>query len=577
MALTEAEIAEVTALIAANSAPAGSVDAFYLLYAGALVFLMQAGFAMLCAGSVRMKNAKNMCAALCRAPRAAWTDDAQPLSSFLSSSLRLPRARRASSSPAGTPACSRMCLTRASARSASGRPVRCAAVARSSARCSSCHVPAFRAPRCAGLAPSRSVTSTPSARARAPSGYGVAYGSKPGNWFCGTHFFFLNGIEHLDSYHSWMFQFAFAATAATIVSGAVAERCQMAAYAGYSALLTMWVYPVVVHWIWSSDGWLSAFSSDPMLGIGVVDFAGCGVVHMVGGAAALAGATVLGPRIGRFEAGKVNPMPGHNASLVVLGTFILWFGWYGFNPGSTLGITASGYAFVAAKTATTTTLSAASGAVTNLIIALRLSGAEHVYDLEETCNGALAGLVGITSACSVVDPWASLLIGAIAAFAYQGGRVLLLRLKIDDVVNAAPVHLFAGMWGLLAPAFFASPVNMANAYGVAKSTMLRGIFYGGNAKMLGMQLLALVMVCVWTFAWMFPFFIMMSKLGLFRVPADMEEEGLDVSKHGGVAYPGIDGSFTGIQVGDGGKPSSVAPTIGLVPQAKPADDGTADA
>ena len=144
--------------------------------------------------------------------------------------------------------------------------------------------------------------------------------------------------------------------------------------------------------------------------------------------------------------------------------------------------------------------------------------------------------------------------------------MLLLRLKIDDVVNAAPVHLFAGMWGLLAPAFFASPVNMANAYGVAKSSMLRGLFYGGNFKMLAMQLLALVMVVVWTFAWMFPFFIFMSKMKLFRVPADMEEEGLDVSKHGGIAYPGIDGSFTGIQVGEGGKGSAVAPTAGVVPQ-----------
>merc|ERR1719324_147056 len=258
MVLTDDEIQQVAAIVSAQGS-AGSVDAFYLLYAGALVFLMQAGFAMLCAGSVRMKNAKNIM-----------------LKNVLDA--------------------------------------------------------------CVG------------AIGFWATGYGVAYGSKPGNWFCGTHFFFLNGIEHLDSYHSWMFQFAFAATAATIVSGAVAERCQMAAYAGYSALLTMWVYPVVVHWIWSSDGWLSAFHSDPMLGIGVVDFAGCGVVHMVGGAAALAGAKVLGPRIGRFEASKVNPMPGHNASLVVLGTFILWFGWYGFNPGSTLGITASGYAFVAAKT-----------------------------------------------------------------------------------------------------------------------------------------------------------------------------------------------------------------------------------
>jgi Amt family ammonium transporter len=398
-------------------------------------------------------------------------------------------------------------------------------------------------------------------------GYGVAYGSNPGNWFCGNAFFFLQSHDTRDSYHSFFFQFAFAATAATIVSGSVAERCQMGAYAGYSLVLTTWVYPVVAHWIWSSDGWLSAFTDDPMGGIGVVDFAGCGVVHMVGGAAALAGAWVLGPRIGRFGPnGDVQPMPGHNSSLVVLGTFILWFGWYGFNPGSTLAI--HGYSFIAAKTATTTTLSAASGAVTNMFLTHQMSGAAHLYDLEETCNGALAGLVGITSACSVVDPWASIIIGIISVFWYQAGRVALLRLKVDDVVNAAPVHLCAGMWGLLAPAFFASPFNLQNAYGVEQGAKTIGLLYGGDATMLGNQLLALIAVVAWTLGHMVPFFMLMQKMGIFRVPLHMEEEGLDVSKHGGLAYPEMDGSMNGSQGGlqavhvkPATNPSSIEPVV----------------
>jgi len=424
-----------------------SLDAFYLMYSAALVFMMQAGFAMLCAGSVRAKNAKNiMLKNICDA--------------------------------------------------------------------------------CVGALGFWSF------------GYGFAYGTKNGeNPFCGTSLFFLYDLEESDTYHSWFFQFAFAATAATIVSGAVAERCAMSAYVGYSLFLTTWVYPVVAHWVWSGQGWLSAFSEDPMLGVGTVDFAGCGVVHMVGGIAAMFGAWILGPRLGRFNAdGSTNPMPGHNAALVVLGTFILWFGWYGFNPGSTLGISASGYPHVAAKTAVTTTLSAASGAVANLILVFVMSREQHLYDLEETCNGALAGLVGITSACSVVDPWAAVIIGAIASVWYQFGAHLMTKLRIDDVVNAAPVHLFAGMWGLLAPAFFASPKNMANAYGKGD---YGGIFYGNenSGKMLGCQICCLIVVFLWTAAHMGPFFYVMKGAGLFRVPPEMEEEGLDVSKHGGHAYP----------------------------------------
>ena len=367
------------------------------------------------------------------------------------------------------------------------------------------------------------------------TGYGFAYGARTdstaGNWFIGNDLFFLgNGFEGKDAFHSWFFQFAFAATAATIVSGAVAERCSMIAYAGYSVFLTAFVYPVVAHWIWSSDGFLSAFIHDPILGVGVVDFAGCGVVHMVGGAAAGVGAYVLGPRIGRFGPNAV-PLKGHSMPLVVLGTFILWVGWYGFNPGSTLAISGDGVAEVAAKVAVTTTLSAAAGGLTNLFIHFKLQGG--TYDVAEMCNGVLAGLVGITSACSVVEPWAALVIGSIAAFAYTGGSLLLLSLEIDDAVNATPVHYFAGMWGLLAPAFFARPANMRASFG---NTQRAGLFYTGDASMLACQALACLAVTAWVGILMFIFFTTMNMLGWFRVDEATECAGLDDSKHGGSAY-----------------------------------------
>ncbi|KAH8064350.1 ammonium transmembrane transporter [Aureococcus anophagefferens] len=334
------------------------------------------------------------------------------------------------------------------------------------------------------------------------TGYGFAYGARTdsqwGNWFIGNDLFFLNGQGFVtkDAFHNWFFQFAFAATAATIVSGAVAERCSMVAYAGYSAFLTGFVYPVVAHWIWSGDGWLSAFIHDPIFNVGVVDFAGCGVVHMVGGAAAGVGAYILGPRLGRFGGENAGPIKGHSMPL----------------------------------TAVTTTLAAAAGGVTNLFIHYKLT---HTYDVAEMCNGILAGLVSITSACAVVEPWAALVIGFVGAWVYTAGSKILVAYYIDDAVNATPVHFFAGAWGLLAPAFFARPENMRAAYG---NHSRAGLFYTGDFSMLGCQLLALVSVTAWVVALMGPFFLAMNRFGLFRVPEDMEIDGLDSSKHGGSAY-----------------------------------------
>ncbi len=218
-------------------------------------------------------------------------------------------------------------------------------------------------------------------------GFSLAYGD--GGSFVGVsrEKFFLNSY---DNYIDFFFQFTFAATAATIVAGTVAERCKMAAYLCYSLFLTAFVYPVVVHAIWNGNGFLSAFNADPMFGVGMIDFAGSGVVHMTGGITALVAAIVLGPRLGRFHDEDGNPLdtptdfPAHSVALQVLGTFILWFGWYGFNPGSTLAISPAGYGAVAALCAVTTTLSAAAGCVSALfldtILGMITEGEAH-YDL----------------------------------------------------------------------------------------------------------------------------------------------------------------------------------------------------
>lgn len=257
------------------------------------------------------------------------------------------------------------------------------------------------------------------------------------------------------AYAGWLFQWAFAATAATIVSGAVAERVSFNAYIVYSIVLTSFIYPVVVHWGWGG-GWASAFAGDDLLfDCGVIDFAGSGVVHMTGGCAALCAAIVVGPRLGRFnEDGTSNTLPQQSAVLQSLGTLILWFGWYGFNGVSTLAIV--GLSSVAAKTMVTTTISAAFGAVTTVLLAKMNVG---YWDGGAANNGLLAGLVGITAGCSTCEPEGAMVIGIVSGFVYTGASKLLIMLKIDDVVDAVPVHCFCGAWGVFAASLFATKDN----------------------------------------------------------------------------------------------------------------------
>ena len=363
-------------------------------------------------------------------------------------------------------------------------------------------------------------------------GFGLAYGvddSGDANKLFGFGNFFL---ADFDSYAFWIFQFAFAATAATIVSGSMAERTKFSAYLIYTTFISALIYPIVVHWAWDANGWLAnAFLSEDALGAnGYMDFAGSGVVHMVGGTAGLVGAMIVGPRIGRFTGGKINVIPGHSMAMGTLGMFVLWVGWYGFNPGSTLALS-GGFAALAAKVAVTTTLAAAAGAVTATLVSKARSG---VYDFGLTINGILGGLVGITAGCAVVDPWAAIVIGAVAALVVMGAIELLDRLHIDDPVGAAPVHLGAGLWGVLAVGLFATNDGITAAF--TGPTEQYGLLVGGGAEQLGIQALGAAAIIGWTAATSGVLFLAIKFTIGLRVDEHEELMGLDLGEHGMPAY-----------------------------------------
>jgi ammonium transporter, Amt family len=372
-------------------------------------------------------------------------------------------------------------------------------------------------------------------------------GNQDGNAFIGDSNFALWDIK--GDWASWFFQFAFAATAATIVSGSMAERTDFRAYLAYTVFLTAFVYPVVVHWGWSSAGWLSAFRQEwvlvnetapamgveqktkPLLGdVGFIDFAGSGIVHMVGGVAGLVGTMVLGPRLGRFKDGKVQELRSHNLVLSSLGVWILWFGWYGFNPGSTLAIV--GASEVASRAAVTTTISAAFAGISTMLLAY---GHSKVWNLQASLNGVLGGLVSITSGCATVDPWAAMLIGILGGGVYYGSSLLLLKFEIDDPVDAAPVHLFCGAWGVVSAGLFSSKKLVESAYGVDDPNDY-GLFVGGHINQLGVQFLALFVILAWTSVLMALLFLALKYFKMLRIDSATEFEGIDAKKHGGAVY-----------------------------------------
>ena len=308
----------------------------------------------------------------------------------------------------------------------------------------------------------------------------------------------------------------FAGTAATIIAGAIAERTRINAYLAYSFIVGAIIYPIYGHWVWGG-GWLSNLD----IGQGAVDFAGSGVVHAVGGVVALAAAIVVGPRIGKFnEDGSANEIKGHNMPYVVIGTFILFFGWFGFNAGSTLSGTDPRIATIA----TNTLLAGAAGAVVALYLQMARNGKA---DLPMACNGALAGLVGITAPCAFVAPWAAVVIGAIAAPVMMGSVSLIERvLKVDDPVGAISVHGTTGLWGLLAVGIFAD-----GSYGDVSGLI------AGNVEQILAQLISMVVVVAWAFVTGFLLFWVIDKTIGLRASEKEELEGLDSEEHGVSAYP----------------------------------------
>lgn len=443
---------------ALNSDLGAGVDKFYLLFAGTLVYFMQTGFAMLCAGSIRSKNAQNVL---------LWN--------LLDS--------------------------------------------------------------CGGAIAFWSV------------GYAFAYGGDDmgDKTFIGNKNFFLSDEDETE-HQLWFFQFAFACALSSIVAGTIAERCKMSAYLLYSVFLVGFVYPVVAHSFWSTNGFLSNSGTDPLWGSGAIDLAGSGPVHMTGGVTALVMAIILGPRKGRFYDDAGNPLefphkfPAHSVVLQFLGTFCLWFGWYGFNPGSTLTISSKNMGNVASLAAVNTTLGAAAGALSALftesLLVYRVTG-DVIYDTTATMNGCLTGLVAITAGCATVHPWAGFVIGVVAGWLYLAGSRLLIKLRIDDAVDAIPVHLVGGMWGVISTGLFSNGKLIAAA-GIGSDKHV-GWFYAwsdsnGDFTLLGIQLLSVLWIFGWTSVTMGSYTWVLNYFGLLRVDPLMEDVGLDLSYHDNAAY-----------------------------------------
>lgn len=359
-------------------------------------------------------------------------------------------------------------------------------------------------------------------------GFGLMFGESKG--FIGLSHFGLSGITGTEGGSEWgftffIFQLVFAATAATIVSGAMAERTKFTSYLAYSFIVSLLIYPIFGSWAWGSlfsgNGWLENLKTGAFC-----DFAGSTVVHSVGGWLALAGAIVLGPRIGKYSAkGEARAIPGHNIPMAALGVFILWFGWFGFNPGSTT--TGDGSI---GRIAVTTNLAAAAGAVAAMLTAW---GMFKKPDASMALNGALAGLVAITAPCATVTPLGAVIIGLVGGVLVVLSVVFIDRvLKIDDPVGAVSVHGVNGLWGTLACGLF----NAEAVLGTGEST---GLLYGGGVSQLISQLIGAGAAFVWAFGLGLIMFLAIKKTIGLRTSKEEELRGLDVGEHGMEAYSGF--------------------------------------
>jgi ammonium transporter, Amt family len=384
-------------------------------------------------------------------------------------------------------------------------------------------------------------------------GYGVAYGPTGGSGgFIGTYNFAIgidgasnikNGATVLqggprtfsDGWEMWFIQWAFAVKAVSIVAGSVAERTRPRAYFIYSCVFTMFIYPVVAHWVWG-QGFLSAWGANPDVdgkarpifskssdSNGVIDFAGCGVVHMVGGFTGLVGAIVVGPRTGRFDAdGKVNELYSGNKTLQALGTMILWFGWYGFNAGSTLGL-GGNLANVAGKVVVNTTLA---GSIAGVVVTFLSKHILGHFCISMGLNGVLAGLVSITASCQLVEPWHAIIIGTVAGLLLFLGSFLLQKLRIDDPCDAAVVHGICGTWGLWAVGIFCIDSNVQ--YAAYPNTNMAC----KTGEQFGVQIVGSLAIFAWTVGTSAIMFLGIKYTVGLRITSEAEDLGLDASEHG---------------------------------------------
>lgn len=392
-------------------------------------------------------------------------------------------------------------------------------------------------------------------------GWGLMFGD--GNLFIGLKgLFFLNGADNspavgeaykgVYSAISWagvpllakfFFQLVFCGTAATIVSGAVAERIKYIAFIIFSFIMATLIYPVVGHWIWGG-GWLSQ--------LGMFDFAGSTTVHSVGGWAALTGIIFLGPRFGKYsDDGKIHPIPGHNLSLATIGAFVLWLGWFGFNPGSTMAADPNAIAHILM----TTNTGAIAGTLSSTVISWWLLGKP---DLGMTINGCLAGLVAITAGCAFVSVSSALIIGLLAGIFVVLAVIGFDRLKLDDPVGAISVHLINGVFGTIAVGLFAQDKIAGVATG-------NGLFFGGGFKLLSAQLIGIAATAIWvlttsTITWL----VLKYTMGI-RVGLNEEIEGLDIGEHGNSAYPEFLSRkpIYSVYLNGNGHSNSVSPTSNL--------------
>jgi len=350
----------------------------------------------------------------------------------------------------------------------------------------------------------------------------------------GTKGFFLgNSVYDVSVFAFFLFQMVFMDTAATIVTGGMAERWKFAAFVPFGIFMAVFTYPIYGMWVWGG-GWLSQLGATANLGHGVLDFAGSSVVHAVGGFSALAGALVLGPRIGKFKDGKTVAIPGHHIPMAILGTIILVFGWMGFNGMSTLASGDLRFSVIIVNTI----MAGSAGAVVSMLLVWKLWG--HP-DPSMTANGMLAGLVAITAPCAFVSVSGAVIIGIVAGLLVVGSVIFWERVcKIDDPVGAISVHGINGLWGMIALGLFADGTYGDGFNGIAGN--VRGLLYGGGFGQLGAQLISVVVVAAWAFGTMYVFFRIQDKVQGIRSSAEDELAGLDVTEMGVMAYPDFAGS-----------------------------------